>query len=810
MSGHKKCFAAILLLLLYITVPLSDAEDLLIYNKVTSPDNKTIWKTGSGYPDQGMVTLSVKNQLDLPRQPVDVVLAIDGSGSLEKNVGQSTDPDKLRISAAQDFVDNSLDRIGDRAGVVHWNDSIVGKPLELTSDFADVKNNIKLSGSNGSTNLELALSASWNVLKNAKPANPNSRKVIIVFTDGIDTVSTPEAIKKVADSIKASNIEIYPLLLGSSDENSLKTLGTPIIAKSASELSQKFNELSNKIFASVNNVEVKYRVPKELLFSGESEHVEKPSQINNNMMTWKIGSLSPGESRQLTFNLASAVTGTYDLAETPESKVTYERIDRESISTATIPIDTIKVIEPSEFYYAGAGEGDTVYGEIYDDKKVTISKDIVAPSPGDPGCQNVVICIKTPEINYDVVTVFALDSSGSMMQENYAGPMLDGVGNALTLSHPDMKYARVDWDDNSPPNVNRATGISTNPLDSSIDYSSPTFRSGRLWPDEITFLTRQWGFPLFSDEEEYTAYRYGLKESLNRLVTEKNGPEYKHPFLELTTAWQVIFIAGKSEFANEPITDLVNGTDPDSALKNGINISTIGIEIGPSHGHTAKETKALETMVSGTYGDPVDLNLNTPKDPIVIADKINDILKHRVDEISSKPVLKNVTVTETLYKYLKVLDSDPMYDKRTDNPDGTTTLYYRLPDMLQNNLSCIKIYTELNFDNLPVDVGLNKSNKNSMDFRALETTPTSEVAYDSELIPEKEDRVLLPEGKLSIRCGKPCDPCEEPELKADINASKNIAGDDERSSTPRAPGFELLLAAIGLYAAGSLCRRRGI
>jgi hypothetical protein len=810
LDRYKICFIAILLLSLFIIVPLSNAEDLLISNKVTSPDNKTIWKTGSGIPNQGMVTVSVKNQLTLPRKPVDVVLAIDGSASLEKKGNQSTDPQKLRITAAQNFVENSLNReIGDRAGVVHWNDSIVGKTLDLSSNFGDVKKYIEQSGSEGETNLELALNASWSLLKNAKSLNPTSRKVIIVFTDGKDTKSTPAAIKKVADDIKASGIEIYPLSLGSSDDNTLRMLGTPIYAKSASDLSQKFNEISSKIFASVSNVEVKYLVPEGLQFSGESEIVDRPSSINGNIMTWKIGPMSPGASKQLTFNLASMVTGTYDLAQAPKSQVTYKRVDRDSTTTAKIPIDTIRVIEPAEFYYSGTGKGDTVYGEIYEDKKVTITKDIVAPSPGDLGCQNVIICIKTPEIDYKPVVVFALDSSGSMMQENYADPMLQGVGNALTISHPGMEYARVDWDDNAQPDINRATGLSPDPLNSGIDYSSPSFMPGSFWPDERAFLTRAWGgFPLFSDEEEGTSYRPGLNEALRRIVAEKGGPSYSHPFLQMTTAWQVIFIAGKSEFMDDNITDLVNGTTPISALANDINISTIGIDIGPLNPNTIKEARALNTMVNGTYGNlSVDLNLNTRNDPNEIEDKINSILKHRIDTLNLTPVIKNVVVTETLYRYLRVLGSDPMYDERTNNSDGTTTLYFRLPDMVQNNTSCIKIYTELNFDNLPVDVGLNKSKKNNVDFRALETTPTSLVAYDTDLILKKEDKVLLPEGSLSISCGRPCDLCVKPEPVAEINASKSTPIVDERPSTAT-PGFETLFAAIGLSLVGYLYRRR--
>jgi uncharacterized protein with von Willebrand factor type A (vWA) domain len=143
----------------------------------------------------------------------------------------------------------------------------------LSSNLDDVKKYIEQSGSEGDTNLELALNVSWSLLKNAKPLNPSSRKVIIVFTDGKDTKSTPEAIKRVADDINASGIEIYPLSLGSSDDNTLRMLGTPIYAKSASDLSLKFNEISSKIFASISNVEVKYLVPEDLQFSGESEPV---------------------------------------------------------------------------------------------------------------------------------------------------------------------------------------------------------------------------------------------------------------------------------------------------------------------------------------------------------------------------------------------------------------------------------------------------------------------------------------------------------------------------------------------------------
>lgn len=125
--------------------------------------------------------------------------------------------------------------------------------------------------------------------------------------------------------------------------------------------------------------------------------------------------------------------------------------------------------------------------------------------------------------------------------------------------------------------------------------------------------------------------------------------------------------------------------------------------------------------------------------------------------------------------------------------------------MLQNEERCIKIFTELNFENLPVDVS-SEENKPGLDFNA-KNAPLSAVKYDTDLTTKKWDEISLPEGNLSISCGRPCDLCVKPEPVAEINASKSTPIADERPSTAT-PGFEALFAAIGISLAGYLCRRR--
>jgi hypothetical protein len=456
-------------------------------------------------------------------------------------------------------------------------------------------------------------------------------------------------------------------------------------------------------------------------------------------------------------------------------------------------------IGKEEFRYSGTGNGDTNYGEIYENYNIEVSKDIVTPEPGDPGCQNVIICVKTPKIDFKPVTVFALDSSGSMEQNGYTKPMLEGIGNALA-SRPGIEYARVDWDALlGTRSIDAVTGISPSPRLSDIDYSGK-FRLANTWPNEISTLQGSWrGNPLFSEEPEGTDYYVGLKEALDKIKARKAIAT--HPFIKQTTAWQIVFVAGKSEFSRGDINSLIK-----DALANGINISTIGIEIGDLYPTTDEEAQALKDMVTGTKGDnAIDINLNVKPSANEIEQITKKTLKYHVDKLNSTPVIKNVVVTETLYKYLRVLGSSPTYDERKDNQDGTTTLYFRLPNLLQNNTTCIKIYTELNFDKLPVDVSSNK-NKPELDFKAAETTPESIVSYETDMALERSGKIPLPEGELSIGCAIPYPPTT-PSSVIVANETTPIGEKGPVNNMKPAPGFDVAFAAAGIIAAAYLLRR---
>lgn len=807
MAASKGYFILLSSLCLIIFVQASMAEDMRVENSVMSPNNKEIWKIGSGNPDQAMVTLSLQNLAELPHLPVDIVLAIDGSLSLENEGINSSDPNRLRVVAAQQFVNSLNKSSGDRVGVVHWNDKIVGTPLDLTSNFRAVNSYLNESGSIGNTNITLALSSSWVLLKKA---NSTSKKVIIIFTDGNDTNSSQKMIKSIAEMIKASGVDIYPLSLKKGDNDTLRLMGTPTYAANAGELAEKFNEIGNKIFASLDDIEVKYAVPNGLEFSGESERVERPSSANGYIMTWNIASMNADEFRNLTFYLSSNVKGDYELAEAKESSISYKKAGAATASTIAIPIESLKVIDPEKFYYYGFGLGDSNKTEIdptEPNHKVIVIKGIVPPKENGDWCQDIVICVRTPFVEFNTNAVFALDSTGSSKQDQYSDPMLKGIGASI-LAHPTMTYARVDWDDNQAKNFANPVEISPNPSQSGIDYSG-RFRLGSGWTAERNTLLRVWGAgplstePLSSFEEEATVYYKGLDEAVNRLITLKNQSS---PFIQGTTAWQVVFVAGKSEYMHSPILQgIIN-----RARNSGINISVIGIGIGPSNPMTAQEENDLRSMAMRTYGDPnVDIKLDTPANSAGIEARSNDIIDSHIDALRLTPIIKNVEINETIYRYLEVVNSTPGWSRKTLNPDGTTTLYYRLGDMLQDEEECIIIHTKLNFTDLPVDVSGRRQSRKEVDFRALDSTPISMVTYNTKLSHKTTGAIWLPEGNLSIKCGAQCSPLTSEVQSLAANAiSNDTSTEGDKSTEKKQPGFEALAGIVGLVAMAFAVRRR--
>jgi Mg-chelatase subunit ChlD len=151
--------------------------------------------------------------------PVDVILAMDTSGSMGAMTddGTQTKLDAAK-SAASSFID-LLDFPSDQAGIVSFSDNAyLNAPL--TVDEADLKNTLSLLTADGATRIDLAIDVSRAELVGTRH-RPDSRQVLILLSDGHPTETTVEVVLDMANTAKASGIIIYTIGLAQDVNESL-------------------------------------------------------------------------------------------------------------------------------------------------------------------------------------------------------------------------------------------------------------------------------------------------------------------------------------------------------------------------------------------------------------------------------------------------------------------------------------------------------------------------------------------------------------------------------------------------------------
>ncbi|MGQ9477665.1 MAG: VWA domain-containing protein [Candidatus Bipolaricaulia bacterium] len=199
----------------------------------------------------GMTVVLEERPEEVERLPVDLVLAIDSSGSMKVN-----DPGGLRITTAKRLI-AGLDPARDRVGLVSWdNDLDFVQPL--TSDLALVGKRLDQIDANGATNLNVGLSAAIaELLQNGREG---AQAVIIFLTDGDGAyIFSREKGSPVAQA-GAKGIKIYAIGLGK-DPSSLKlqdmagtTGGRFYLAPTAADLLGVYDELSRRLIAPARQV----------------------------------------------------------------------------------------------------------------------------------------------------------------------------------------------------------------------------------------------------------------------------------------------------------------------------------------------------------------------------------------------------------------------------------------------------------------------------------------------------------------------------------------------------------------------------
>jgi len=278
-----------------------------------------------GMPNESCMTLSLKGVGERELVPIEVVLAIDSSGSMKDN-----DPQNNRIKAAENFL-KMINSSKDKSGLVSW-DNEIDFSVPLTDDIPEVISRLKDINSEGSTNLDKGLQAAIDL----RTDKSSARKVILFLSDGVGPYTPSRIPGSQVDRAIDENITIYSIGLnvkGSEAEAFLKDMamatgGKYYDAPDSRSLEDIYGEIG-KVLINVagTNVKVKYSVPAELEISKYSiEPDERTNESNMSVMEWYIETISIGDVWNVSFNVSSSNSGVFKLGST-SSGVNYTKHD---------------------------------------------------------------------------------------------------------------------------------------------------------------------------------------------------------------------------------------------------------------------------------------------------------------------------------------------------------------------------------------------------------------------------------------------------------------------------------------------------
>ncbi len=318
-------------------------EGNLTIIKTVNPSNINI-SGSSCFPQNTTVTLSITGYgCGNPAcganssEPLDIIFAIDSSGSMCGDPPPGNDPTGLRLTGAKEFI-GEMNASKDQVGVINWDTSVNNPtyppapyPPGLGNNFTAANQTIDMNTCDGFTCGECAVDRALEMMQNnTRCPNVNSTKAIILLTDGLFNIggSTNASFNDEIALANSLNIRIYTIGLGSGVDPNLLTYiaqgtgGSYYFATNASVIADVYDSIfveiisiSSPSYVNVTEVLEPYIIVDQSSFN----LTPNSSDIPNNTYIWTNISQYVGNHNQrlngietvnITFNVSSSQTGT--------------------------------------------------------------------------------------------------------------------------------------------------------------------------------------------------------------------------------------------------------------------------------------------------------------------------------------------------------------------------------------------------------------------------------------------------------------------------------------------------------------------
>jgi hypothetical protein len=345
---------AFFLIMAVLLVPFANPSVVKAQTSSTVVTTKTITPS-CALPGQSLtvtINVGVTGGGGVPG-PVDTSLILDRTGSM---YGQKFLDTK---AAAKTYVDAQNDQ--DRAEVVSFSE-IAKDEQDMIFMNTSGKSTLKKAIDNiippyGLTNLYAGLNES--VQDFLFEARPDSRKAIILLTDGRPTVGITAASKfaELARTSAAANIAVYTIGLGPSDPYNQETINATLLQEIAAagngtyypsptsdQLEAIYLQISTELHQPppATNIRVTENLPTSIL-TYNNDATQAPNSTSSGVIFWQIPLISAGTSWSVTFTV-TALRRVAVVQSLSPTTIIYDRADQIGIRADVPPSMTVREV----------------------------------------------------------------------------------------------------------------------------------------------------------------------------------------------------------------------------------------------------------------------------------------------------------------------------------------------------------------------------------------------------------------------------------------------------------------------------------